>query len=225
MTIEHKTLRQEVLSAIREMIRSGELKQGERVVEQDLAQQLGVSRGPIRESLRQLEQEGSVQYVTNRGCFVKEVSPQNILENDLMQTQLELMALELLGGALPDACLAKLEELVESMSANGTDRTLNDILEEDDRFHRTIIQTVPMERLYRVWSGISQNSVELLKRFEREQETLLFWHKKLHAELLAALKTKDMKVIRPAMMQHCITAVRFQSADHSLGYDLDNLLK
>lgn len=223
--IQHKTLRQETLSAIHEMILSGRLEPGARLIELDLAEQLGVSRGPIREALRQLEQEGLVEYVPNRGCFVRQVKPQDILESDMIQTQMEIMALELQGGVLPDALLEQLERVVDGMSAKGLKTTLGELLKEDEDFHRIIIQSVGMDRLCRIWEGISQSSVILLEKFQREKEFVIAWHRQIHQELLEALKSRDMAVIRRAMLRHCVEVVRFQMDDEkALGFDLEAIL-
>lgn len=66
-----KTLREQIVSAIRTKILSGELTPGTRIIEQKLAEEFGSSRGPIREALRQLEQEGLVEYSRNVGCSAK----------------------------------------------------------------------------------------------------------------------------------------------------------
>lgn len=64
--LNYKTLRQEVADEIRRKILKGEFKAGERIKEHEMAQMLGVSRGPVREALRQLEQEGLVRVRAKR---------------------------------------------------------------------------------------------------------------------------------------------------------------
>lgn len=69
-----------VVSALEKMILTGELKGGERLNEQALASQLGVSRGPIREATRALEQAGLVTAIVNHGVFVRQISPEEASE-------------------------------------------------------------------------------------------------------------------------------------------------
>ncbi len=71
--LRYQTLRENVAKVIREKILNKELKPGMRIIEQNLSDELEVSRGPIREALRQLEQEGVVEYTRNVGCSVKEI--------------------------------------------------------------------------------------------------------------------------------------------------------
>ena len=78
--LNYKTLRQEVADEIRRKILKGEFKAGERIKEHEMAQMLGVSRGPVREALRQLEQEGLVRYERNVGCSVAPMNEKDIYE-------------------------------------------------------------------------------------------------------------------------------------------------
>ena len=77
--IMRQTLREQVTQAIRLKLLSGQLRPGERIVEQEMAEDLGVSRGPVREALRQIEQEGLVEYTSHVGCFEQF---DEVIEND-----------------------------------------------------------------------------------------------------------------------------------------------
>src|ERR1700753_1425285 len=72
----HLPLRDVVATEIRRLILDGSLGQGERLIEDRLAEQLGVSRNPVREALRVLEAEGFVDTAARRGCFVPTLSPE-----------------------------------------------------------------------------------------------------------------------------------------------------
>jgi DNA-binding GntR family transcriptional regulator len=75
-TVEHKSLRETVTDALRDLILSGELQGGERLIEDKLAERLGVSRNPIREAIRALESMGLVQVVPRHGAYVA------VIDND-----------------------------------------------------------------------------------------------------------------------------------------------
>ena len=81
----YRTLRENVVDAIREKILKRELEPGVRIIEKELSEELGVSRGPIREALRQLEQEGIIEYTRNVGCSVKKVTIKDLYEIYLLQ--------------------------------------------------------------------------------------------------------------------------------------------
>ena len=66
--LDYRTLRENVADEIRMKILNGDMKPGDKIIEQELASEFGISRGPVREALRQLEQEGMVEYSRNVGC-------------------------------------------------------------------------------------------------------------------------------------------------------------
>lgn len=78
--LHYRTLRENVVDAIRTKILNRELVPGMRIIEQDIATEFGISRGPVREALRQLEQEGLIEYSRNVGCSVKGVSMDDVYE-------------------------------------------------------------------------------------------------------------------------------------------------
>ena len=80
-----QTLRESITSAIRSKILTGELQPGVKLAEQKLAEEFGSSRAPIREALRQLEQEGMVEYSRNVGCSVRRVKPEDAYEIYLLR--------------------------------------------------------------------------------------------------------------------------------------------
>ncbi|MGN1267707.1 MAG: GntR family transcriptional regulator, partial [Dorea sp.] len=88
----YRTLRENIVEEIRMKILRKELKPGMRIVEQDLSEEFGVSRGPIREALRQLEQEGMIVYTRNVGCSVKEITLEDIYEIYLLSATYEKLA-------------------------------------------------------------------------------------------------------------------------------------
>ena len=93
----YKTLRESIVDIIRKRIINRELQPGQKIVEQELAKEFKTSRAPIREALRELENEGLVEYVRNAGCSVKEITFEESFEIYLMRANYEIMAVRLLG--------------------------------------------------------------------------------------------------------------------------------
>jgi DNA-binding GntR family transcriptional regulator len=116
----HPPLRDVVAAEIRRLILDGSLGQGERLIEDRLADQLGVSRNPVREALRVLEAEGFVDTAARRGCFVATLSAEHAA--DLFEVRL---AVEPLGARLaarvassaPDACRRPIARMKEILAA------------------------------------------------------------------------------------------------------------
>ena len=82
----YRTLRENIADIIRKRIIYQELEPGQKIVEQDLAKEFKTSRAPIREALRQLENEGLIEYVRNAGCSVKEITLEEMDNNPEMDS-------------------------------------------------------------------------------------------------------------------------------------------
>ena len=111
----YKTLRESIVDIIRKRIINRELQPGQKIVEQELAKEFKTSRAPIREALRELENEGLVEYVRNAGCSVKEITFEESFEIYLMRANYEIMAVRLLGGKIPEETQQEMEEILERM--------------------------------------------------------------------------------------------------------------
>ncbi len=107
--VSASTLRDGVADALRQAIISGRWSPSSRLHEVRIAQQMGVSRAPVREALRQLEEEGLVRSEPNRGTFVTELSIRDIEEIQRLREVLECFALRRAADRLMGAGLANLE--------------------------------------------------------------------------------------------------------------------
>lgn len=130
----YKTLRESIVDIIRKRIINRELQPGQKIVEQELAKEFQTSRAPIREALRELENEGLVEYVRNAGCSVKEITFEESFEIYLMRANYEIMAVRLLGGKIPEETLQEMEKILERMKNLDVD-------EYDQLFHMIISST------------------------------------------------------------------------------------
>ncbi len=92
--IEHQSMEDGILRSVRNAIISGNIGLGQHLNETDMARQMSVSRIPIREALKKLEQEGLVIRYTNRGCFVVDFDEQDVCEVFSLRAVLEGMAIE-----------------------------------------------------------------------------------------------------------------------------------
>ena len=83
-----------ILEALREQITNGTLVPQEKLVEAEIAQQFGTSRGPVRDALKQLAVEGMVDYQPNKGCSVALLSPEDAYEVFFLRGSLEKLAIQ-----------------------------------------------------------------------------------------------------------------------------------
>ena len=132
---------------VREQILQGKLAQREKLVENDIAVTLGMSRGPVRDALKQLMYEGFLDYETNKGYSVSMLSPKDAYEIFFLRGNLENLALERCGGRLLSDSIFLMEDAVLAMKEAGEERTTQGkIIQYDEIFHRQILLSGQMER-------------------------------------------------------------------------------
>jgi len=154
----YKTIREEVVIVLRNKILRGEIKQGQRIIEADLAEEFGISRGPIREALRQLEQEGLISYSSRKGCTVKIISAKESAESYLLRATLENLAVKLCNGKFKQDTIDKLQHITEKMESYSGVRDLIDVINCDQEFHELIIKEAGMSKLYEMWSTLNNSN-------------------------------------------------------------------
>ena len=192
-TLERPILRESVYGRLRDWIVEGSLEPGEQLRDQELAERLGVSRTPVREALRRLEDEGLVETASNRWTRVKAVDL-----GGAKRIYPELLALEL---AFPRLTKVDLEEM------KAANRDLQKALEAHDsaaateadvRFHRVIIYRSNNPELEGILSGLKQK----YRRLERAyfgSGTLGKDSPKQHTKLIRALGKGDLEGAKLAL--------------------------
>lgn len=145
--LRRSNLASEVADILRDAITQGELSPGTRLVEQDVSQRLGISRGPLREALRLLETEGLVKSYPGHGSFVAELSERDIIEIYSLRTILEEEAIRLAARKSGREDLMELEKILEDMfqAANEDNPAL--VLDLDLHFHEKIWEMADHTRL------------------------------------------------------------------------------
>lgn len=156
--LDYRTLRENVADEIRMKILNGDMKPGDKIVEQELASEFGISRGPVREALRQLEQEGMVEYSRNVGCSVRHVGMDDIYEIYYMRANYEMMAVRLHNSPFPQENLEKMEHILSQMKMLHKDE-YRKVFELDNEFHEAILDLVSFKRLKKAWEDLSYGNI------------------------------------------------------------------
>ena len=149
--VPHKSLREAALSAIRQAISGGDLKPGQRLVESDIAEQMGISRAPVREALRQLETEGLVVSEPHRGAFVTELSATDLWEIYTLRAAIESLAVRLVTEKASAEMLAQLQQAVADMAQAAHEGDLTHLADLDMSFHETLCRASGHSRLLAAW--------------------------------------------------------------------------
>ena len=202
-----KTLRENVSEEIRLKILNQELTPGMRIIEQDLSDELGVSRGPIREALRQLEQEGLVEYTRNVGCSVREITIQDVYETYLLRSNYEMIAVRLYEAQFTDEEIARMEEALELMK-NLTIENYSKIVSYGCMLHEVIIEKAGLARLKKAWQDQEYGEILSCNAGFVDKQTVLERQYPIHRELVDICKTRDVEAICNAISDHYMLTIK-----------------
>lgn len=140
---------------VRGQILQGKMAQREKIVENDIAVNLGMSRGPVRDALKQLMYEGFLDYETNKGYSVSMLSPKDAYEIFYLRGNLENLALERCGGRLSSDSVFLMEDAVLAMKDAVAEDDMSKIIRYDEIFHKQIVISGQMDRLTSLWETLS----------------------------------------------------------------------
>jgi DNA-binding GntR family transcriptional regulator len=157
----YQPLREVVCEALRNAIVSGILQPGERLMEIQVAEELGVSRTPVREAIRKLELEGFVVMIPRRGTYVSDLSIKDITEVFEVRTSLDVLAAGLAAERITEEELEQMERLLVEIGSYIEQNDMDKIVEADSQFHDILYRASRNERLV----GIINNLREQLTRF------------------------------------------------------------
>jgi DNA-binding GntR family transcriptional regulator len=206
MSASGLTAQEVVLQELRSALASGVLMPGQQLVQEDLAAELGVSRVPIRESLKILEGEGHVTYHPNRGYFVTELSATDLSELYRIREILEAEALTRAVARLSDTDLREIGEILGDVNAAAASGDIDALTQANRAFHLSIVELSGMNRLNRLirqlWDA-SDIYRTVYFREESNRERIFAEHQ----EIFAALKARDAQALIRAQNHHREQAV------------------
>lgn len=205
--------RETVADVLREAITSGNLQPGEKLTEAGVAEQLGTSRAPVREALRQLEQEGLVISYPYRGTEVLGVSQEEI-EHVLVPVRvaLEKYAFRKAMPRLQDADYERLEAVITSMEEAAAAGDTASLADEDIRFHEAVVELSEQQHCLQIWRSIQPRVRAYFRRdagYYAEPSKVALQHR----ELIAALRGGDPGRLDEAVVAHVGT--HFNAKDPS----------
>ncbi len=193
-----KSLPMLVQDAIVRLIQSGDLGAGAKLNEVALATRLGVSRGPVREAFRALEEAGLVRLEKNRGVFVREIRPDEAVELYELRAGLDEIAGRILAPRVSDAELAELSALVAAMAEAGS---IARYFPLNIRFHDRIVEMAGNRPLMATYRRVI-NEMHLLRRHGLVSGGGLLVSNDEHRAIVAALATRRPDAVAEAMRGH-----------------------
>ncbi len=192
---------QQVIETLRTAIISGRFAPGDRLIESALSAELGTSRGPVREALRQLESEGLVMSFPYRGAVVLGVSDEEVHEVLIpVRLTLERYSWSHALAKLTDDDFAELAKQIWVMEQAGKANDLRKLVEADLNFHEIVISASGQLHTVQIWRTIWPRIRAYFYRYERFrsfEETV-----EEHRELLEALQTRDPATVLAQLERH-----------------------
>ncbi len=195
------SVRGRVFHKIREDILEGKYQIGEEIREVTIAKELGISRTPVREAIRQLALEGLLSVTPNRGAVVTGISPQDIEDIYSIRTLLEGLAARWAASKISAKQLKELEEIVELTEFYITQNETEDLHVLDNRFHEILYESShskPLQHILSPFHYYVQNarrtSLSIVGRSEKTLEE--------HKSILRALQAKDQDMAEIATNEH-----------------------
>lgn len=198
---EYLPLRDVVFNTLRQAILKGELAPGERLMEIQLAERLGVSRTPIREAIRKLELEGLVLMIPRKGAEVAKISEKSLRDVLEVRRSLEELATELACQRMTSDDIDQLEKaqkiFVEAIETMDVVR----IAETDEAYHDIIYAGTGNSRLVQILNNLREQMyryrLEYIKDADKRQVLLLE-----HENILRAIRNRQVEEAKKAIREH-----------------------
>jgi DNA-binding GntR family transcriptional regulator len=209
-----RTLSEQVANQLREAILCGQLKPGQRIVEREIAEAVALSRGPVRDALKILQNERLVVQYPHRGAFVAWLTLQDAEEIYSLREALEVLALQNAIRCATDEQVAELSRVVDEMTVwLQQEHTQTEATDLDLEFHHTLCSISGHGRVLTAWTAL-RDQVRLLLLTHRIlhpmdfRENAIEWHQ----QLVAALAKRDASAAEAVLRQHLAASFEITSA-------------
>ena len=199
--IQKKTLHEEIANNLRDMIMSGELREGDKIKENDLCHMMGISKTPLREALRVLSAEGLIRLIPNRGSYVTTPTFEEIKEMFDVMSVLEGVCARTAAEKMNDKDFSKLEKLHNKLEESFRRRDQKKYIHQNNSYHALVQELAGNKTLNQIVNGLRQKillyrfqSLNLPERFEQSIRE--------HRDLLAAFRNRDPEKAEMLMTSH-----------------------
>ena len=198
---EYLPLRDVVFNTLRQAILRGELKPGERLMEIQLANKLGVSRTPIREAILKLELEGLVLMIPRKGAEVADITEKSLRDVLEVRKALEELAVQLTCDKITKEQIRELEQAAEQFKKTLKSNDITEIAEADVRFHDIIYLATDNQKLILLLNNLREQMyryrIEYLKRADKYSQLLAE-----HEEIIRHIEKKQKKEAAEIVCKH-----------------------
>ena len=184
------SLRGRVFNKLREDILSGKYQDHEELKEVAIGEELGVSRTPVREAFRQLELEGLIQIVPNKGAYVTGITAKDVKDIYMIRSSLEGMCARLATENITEEQLEELEENVYLASLHASKGHMEQMTELDNRFHHILYEACDSKMLEKLLQDFHQYVMRIRKKTLSTKERGIASNEE-HRQIMEAIKAKN----------------------------------
>ena len=201
--LQASSLTSAVQQALERMITLGELAPGDKLNEASLAERLGVSRGPVREAFRMLEEAGLLTLKKNRGVYVRQVPLEEALEIYEIRAMMEAQVGALLATSASAEQIAALRTLLESMESAVAASDAPLYFQLNVEFHETLVSFAGNKKMLLLYRRLTRE-LDLFRRRNLSQQALLSNSIQEHREVLAAIASRDPERAAQTLRHHVL---------------------
>ncbi|MDU2197656.1 MAG: GntR family transcriptional regulator [Peptostreptococcaceae bacterium] len=205
---DYKPLRDVVFENLREAILEGKLKPGQRLMEVQLAEQLGVSRTPVREAIRKLELEGLVVMLPRKGAYVANMSLKDVIDVLEVRASLEGLSASLAAERISDIDLKRLKKIAEEFKESTINADIETLLKKDVEFHECIFKAANNKKLTQVinslWEQVYRFRVTYISDYDSSLSIV-----EEHKNILSAIEKGDCELAKKYATEHIEKAEQF----------------
>jgi len=198
---DYKPLRDVIFDTLRQAIIVGELKPGERLMEVQLAQKMGVSRTPVREAIRKLELEGLVEMLPRKGAHVADLSVKDIMDVLEVRATLDGLASSLSASRINDDEIKVLRHLLDQFISYVEKDNLQGSIKKDVEFHDVIYHSSRNDKLIQISNNLREQvqrfRVIYIKDYSSSKELI-----KEHETIFDAIVSRDPEAAMQAAQIH-----------------------
>ncbi len=201
------SLRGRVFSRVREDILSGKYKDSEELKENTIAAELGVSRTPVREALRQLELEGLVSIIPNKGAYVTGISEKDIHDIYIIRSYLEGLCARWACEHITEEQIEAMEETIYLSDFHARKGHNEQLVELDNRFHELIYEASNSKILNHVLSDFHQY-VERVRKITLSSSERAAESNEEHRLILDAIRNRDGDKAETLAHEHIVKTIQ-----------------
>ncbi|HEX2907670.1 MAG TPA: GntR family transcriptional regulator [Phototrophicaceae bacterium] len=207
----------QVYEQIKADVIRGELPPGHKLVELEVAEQMGTSQGPVREALQRLEYEGLVERVARSATFVTQIVTDELYELSHIRSIVEGFAVSRTAQVITDEQINELQNLILKMTSAASDADIMRLADFDMEFHRRICEWSGNAWLLRVWLPISGQIQRFIVHSHPRRYPDLVHVATRHQPIVDALRSREPETASRVLREHVLLIWLETTANGSSG--------